>query len=230
MDSHPATKAVRQARRALIAIVVSALMAAAAAATLVGHEVLRMAWPTGAATRAPLAAPHRRELRAVAAPPPVEIRPDVATAVGEPRAAEGKPQAHPPARPVIPRPEAGPRRRPALPKPRIVDGAGAEADVERQDLSRSAVHDHITRHRDEIRACYESALSADSTAAGVVEVQFTINPEGTVASAEATAIGMDREVSRCVRDAIASIVFPRSASPIRVSYPVKFVRRSVSGR
>jgi hypothetical protein len=51
-----------------------------------------------------------------------------------------------------------------------------------------------------------------------------------VASAEATATGLDREVSRCVEEAIAAIVFPKPAGPIHVSYPFKFVRRDAGER
>lgn len=246
MDPH-ATKALRKARRALIAIVVSALMAAAAAATLVGHEVARMAWrPTGDAPRMVSRDRYPREVRTAestvhlriehspsgelrpAMPPAGHGKPKAVASAGGPRSTVSNPDAPQLARPVPVQQEATPRHGEAPPKANVLDGAGALPDLGRQDLSREDVRNTIASHRNAVRRCYESALSANPTAAGTVTARFTITPEGTVTAA--TAAGLDREVSRCIEEAVASIMFPRSASSIRVSYPFTFVPRTTADR
>jgi hypothetical protein len=240
MDPH-ATKALRKARRALIAIVVSAVMAAAAAATLVGHEVARMAWqPTGDAPRMMSRHPVPREVHAPDSAMQVLIehapgarlhadehgKPGAVASAGSPRGAGGKPGAPQLARPAAMQQEATPRRGEPTTATDAVDGPGALPDLGRQDLSREDVRNTIASHRNAVRRCYELVLSASPTATGTVTARFTITPEGTVTAAAATATGLDRKVSRCIEEAVAAMVFPRSASSIRVSYPFRFVPRT----
>lgn len=246
MDPH-ATTALRKARRALSAIVVSALMAAAAAAALVGHEVARMAWrPTGDAPRMVSRDRYPREVRAVesavhlpiehspsmelhpAIPPAEHGKPRAVASAGSPRSTASQPSAQQLARPVPVPQGAAPRHDETPTTTNAVDGAGAWPDLGRQDLSREDVRNTIASHRNELRRCYEIALSANPTAAGTVTARFTITPEGTVTAA--TAAGLDRAVSRCIEEAVASITFPRSASSIRVSYPFTFVPRTTADR
>jgi len=62
-----------------------------------------------------------------------------------------------------------------------------------------------------VRHCYADALQRDPTLAGLVRVQLTIDPAGTLAAASVVANGTgDETVGGCVLDGVRAARFPPS--------------------
>jgi TonB family protein len=78
----------------------------------------------------------------------------------------------------------------------------------------------VRNHINEVRHCYNEALSGDPTVAGRVEITFLIGPEGRVPSAivSQNATG-DADVAQCIVAAVKRWRFPTSGGTARVSYP-----------
>jgi hypothetical protein len=79
--------------------------------------------------------------------------------------------------------------------------------------------------RNEMRACYEAALKNDKTLAGSVELEFVIEPDGTVGK---HAIGAkstlpDPAVGKCLDQMVSTLSFPAfGGEKITVTYPLAF--------
>jgi len=113
------------------------------------------------------------------------------------------------------------------PPPRVVDAslpdAGADAALA---FGLSTPADKVTI-RKVIRAaksgfefCYERALLKQPSLAGVVEVEFKIEVDGSVI--HAVAKGLTPEVEQCMVEKTRELRFPPSTSRISVRYPFNF--------
>ena len=100
--------------------------------------------------------------------------------------------------------------------PRCVIGIGG--------LDKSIIRRYIRRRLPQIQYCYEKQLLAKPDLAGDVDVEFMINPDGSVS--EVHASGVDDEVSSCVRGVIEGIAFPHNEQNTQVHYPFTFQRAS----
>lgn len=83
----------------------------------------------------------------------------------------------------------------------------------------------VRASRSEMRACYEAALKNDKTLAGSVELEFVIEPDGTVGK---HAIGAkstlpDPAVGKCLDEMVSKLSFPAfGGEKITVTYPLAF--------
>ncbi len=79
--------------------------------------------------------------------------------------------------------------------------------------------------RNEMRACYEAGLKNDKTLAGTAQLEFVIEPDGTVSK---HAIGAkstlpDAAVSKCLDGVVAALSFPAfGGEKITITYPLVF--------
>jgi hypothetical protein len=90
------------------------------------------------------------------------------------------------------------------------------------DLDKAIIRRYIKRNIQKIQYCYEKALLAKPKLAGTVQTQFFIKPDGTVANA--TASGVDPDVSNCLASVIKMIEFPKpkGGGGVQVNYPFTF--------
>lgn len=86
-------------------------------------------------------------------------------------------------------------------------------------LSREDVRRTVRRHVNEVRFCYEQALTRRPDAEGRVAVSFVIAPSGAVQSASASSTLSDAQVGSCVANAVRTWTFPQAPSPTGVTYP-----------
>lgn len=76
-------------------------------------------------------------------------------------------------------------------------------------LSAEVVRRVIQRHVNEVRFCYERALTASPALAGSVEVAFEVEPSGSAASARVTSTTLsDASVESCITGAVGRWTFP----------------------
>jgi len=87
-------------------------------------------------------------------------------------------------------------------------------------IDRAIIRRYLRRNLQRLQYCYEKELLAKPAIAGAISVRFLIGPTGTVG--EATATGVDPEVSTCVADVIKSIRFPAGGAPVMIVYPITF--------
>lgn len=97
--------------------------------------------------------------------------------------------------------------------------------VIRPYLDRNTVHRTITRHRNDLRACYNRALRHDPTLTGRVVLSFLIE-QGTVT--ETSIDTPDPGFEACLNQTVRDWTFPtpEGAGRVVVHYPVVF---AVSG-
>jgi hypothetical protein len=100
-------------------------------------------------------------------------------------------------------------------KPTQLDDRGSPGELDRDIVRR-----YIGFHLDQVRHCYEEQRIARPALVGTVHAQFTIAPQGSVATS--VAAGLDGEVASCVAGVIKDIAFPRSGVGVQVSYPFHF--------
>ena len=102
-------------------------------------------------------------------------------------------------------------------KPPVVEGFLGK------DVIRRVVRSHIN----EIRGCYNQALTRNPNAEGRVEVNFVILGSGSVASARVVANGLkDPDAGRCIEKAVKRWHFPtpRGGGSAIVTYPFRMGR------
>jgi TonB family protein len=96
--------------------------------------------------------------------------------------------------------------------------------VVRGALDKTIIKRLIARRRNEVRACYETALQKDHSLAGRVELQLTISPDGRVTNATADKSEVGEDVGACIAHAARSWRFPAvdSGGISVVNYPFAF--------
>ena len=90
------------------------------------------------------------------------------------------------------------------------------------DIDRTLVDRAIQKRMRQIRACYEKALTTKPKLEGKVTIQFRIERAGNVTNVRAK--GVDDELDACIVQQWRKIVFPKSAHPWDLTYPVVFKR------
>ena len=89
------------------------------------------------------------------------------------------------------------------------------------DLDPAIVRRYIKRNIQRIQYCYERELLRNPGLAGVVQSQFVIGANGSVAGA--TATGVNEAVASCIATVIRNIEFPRPLTgTVQVRYPFAF--------
>jgi TonB family protein len=104
---------------------------------------------------------------------------------------------------------------------RVPQIRSGNADV-RGSLSKEVIRRVIQRHLNEVRFCYEQALSAQPALSGRVQVKFVISPSGAVpaANVESSTLGAAR-AEQCIAQAVRRWAFPApdGGGVVIVSYP-----------
>ncbi|UQA60870.1 AgmX/PglI C-terminal domain-containing protein [Polyangium aurulentum] len=73
------------------------------------------------------------------------------------------------------------------------------------------------------RPCYEEVIKTNPTASGKINLDFTVEPDGRVSKAKATADGATlQSMEQCMLGATQKIVFPAAAKETTVVYPIMF--------
>jgi TonB family protein len=92
----------------------------------------------------------------------------------------------------------------------------------RGSLSKEVIRRVIQRHLNEVRFCYEQALSAQPELSGRVQVKFVISPSGAVpaANVESSTLGASR-AEQCIAQTVKRWTFPApdGGGVVIVSYP-----------
>ncbi len=90
------------------------------------------------------------------------------------------------------------------------------------DYDKAIIRRYIKRNIDKIAYCYEHELLAHPGLVGEVQVQFFIQPNGTVRGS--VGKGFDAAVASCVADVVGQIAFPAppDGGGIQVNYPFNF--------
>jgi hypothetical protein len=90
------------------------------------------------------------------------------------------------------------------------------------EYDKSIIRRYIKRNIDKIAYCYEHELLAHPGLVGEVQVQFFIQPNGTVRGS--VGKGFDATVASCVADVVGQIAFPAppDGGGIQVNYPFNF--------
>jgi outer membrane biosynthesis protein TonB len=94
-------------------------------------------------------------------------------------------------------------------------------------LSAEVIRRAVRRHTNEVRHCYERALSTEPDLAGRVTVQFIVAPNGAVQSSAVVPARTDLgsgEVSDCVAGTVQRWSFPTpdGGGVVSVTYPFVF--------
>lgn len=100
----------------------------------------------------------------------------------------------------------------------------AKAQV-KGSIDRHIIRRIVRNHINEVRHCYNEALTRDPTAAGRVTMQFVISPTGAVSNAVVGDSDIeDAELGRCIAKAVKRWTFPVSADAgnALVNYPFVF--------
>ena len=89
-------------------------------------------------------------------------------------------------------------------------------------LDKAIIRRYIKRSIEKIAYCYEHELLAHADLEGTIQVQFFIQPDGSVKGSHGG--GFDPTVANCVADVVGSIQFPRpeSGGGVEVNYPFTF--------
>lgn len=90
-------------------------------------------------------------------------------------------------------------------------------------LDKEIVRRIVRQHRNEVRFCYERGLTARPELSGRVVTQFTIANSGRVLGSAVSESSLgDRDVERCLAEAVRRWEFPSSQQTAVVSYPFVF--------
>ncbi|NVB37749.1 TonB family protein [Pseudenhygromyxa sp. WMMC2535] len=92
------------------------------------------------------------------------------------------------------------------------------------NLDKDVIRRIVRAHVNEVRACYETGLSADPSLTGTVEIRFEIDATGKVTSATvASNDSGDEALGQCVAKAAGTWKFPKPAGggSVTVTYPFK---------
>lgn len=95
----------------------------------------------------------------------------------------------------------------------------ASAEIE-EDNVRFVVQHHLPQ----VQSCYERALKQDARLEGVIELQFTLQPDGSATGAHSVANSTGNEgLATCLSHLVESWQFPRPADgPLDFVYPFAF--------
>jgi len=87
------------------------------------------------------------------------------------------------------------------------------------DLSKAEIRRTVKANLKKIAACYEKALAINPALEGTLQTQFFITPSGSVNNASAS--GIDVEVSTCVAAVLKTLEFPapKGGGGVQVNYP-----------
>jgi hypothetical protein len=88
------------------------------------------------------------------------------------------------------------------------------------EYDKSIIRRYIKRNLDKIAYCYERELLAHPGIVGEINVQFFIQPNGSVGSSAGK--GFDASVASCVADVVKTIEFPAPHGGVQVNYPFNF--------
>ena len=92
-------------------------------------------------------------------------------------------------------------------------------------LDRAQIAAVVNKHIQEIRHCYEKNLINDPSLSGKIQVEWTINPDGTVAGVKTKFSSMKGgDVTGCIAGRIRTWQFPRPKGNgyVIVNYPFMF--------
>lgn len=95
-------------------------------------------------------------------------------------------------------------------------------------LDKEVIRKVIHEHREQIRACYETAITRREDLKGKVSVKFTISAEGPVSAAEIVAdTPGDQPLAECVVNAVKTWTFPKpkGGGIVMVTYPFIFASK-----
>jgi len=130
-----------------------------------------------------------------------------------------------------PRQSAPPTTPTPAPLPRVIDAglpdAAPDAAVDAgfafdpgDALDRATIQKVFRAGAAGFRFCFEKALQQQPNLAGRVDVNITIEADGTVSAADAK--GLTPEVEQCMVEKTRELRFPPSTSRISVRYPFNF--------
>ncbi len=107
---------------------------------------------------------------------------------------------------------------------RVPAGVDLGRPEPRGSLSAEVIRRVVTRHRSEIRFCYEQALQSRPDLEGRVMARFIISPTGAVTSSMATGSIGHHGVEQCVAQAVRRWSFPapEDGGVVTVNYPFVF--------
>jgi TonB family protein len=111
-----------------------------------------------------------------------------------------------------------------LSKKGVIDIGGIDAEPPVCiGLDKDLIRQVVRAHRNEIRYCYELALTSNPKLRGKTAVKFTIAPSGTVTAASITDSNV-HEVDDCVTSRVRSWNFPKppGGGTAIVTYPFVF--------
>ncbi|MCC6648625.1 MAG: AgmX/PglI C-terminal domain-containing protein [Polyangiaceae bacterium] len=91
---------------------------------------------------------------------------------------------------------------------------------------RSRVNSEVEPHHPELRACYDEGLGRNDKLAGIVQVKFTVAPNGEpVAVADEGSSLSDKDVISCILSRFAKMRFtPWEGKAVTLLYPMEFSR------
>jgi TonB family protein len=89
-------------------------------------------------------------------------------------------------------------------------------------LDRAIVKRYVQSKKDAYAYCYDRQLQIKNDLGGTVALEFVISPNGNVISVVIADNSVDQAVGSCVKEAVATIQFPRSAQMTKVKYPFIF--------
>ena len=89
-------------------------------------------------------------------------------------------------------------------------------------IDRTTIDRVIMKRKRYIRACYEKELTVKADLEGKITVKFRIEPNGK--TTHVTASGVDDNLSACIAAQFRKLVFPKSAEPAELTYPLVFKR------
>lgn len=130
-----------------------------------------------------------------------------------------------------PRQSASPSPQPPAPPPRVLDAglpdAAPDAAVDAglafapgDPLDRVSIQKVFRAGAPGFRFCFEQALKQQPNLAGRVDVNITIEADGTVGQAEAK--GLTPEVEQCMVERARKLRFPPGSAAIKVHFPFIF--------
>jgi hypothetical protein len=97
----------------------------------------------------------------------------------------------------------------------------------RGDLDRNLIRRYLRRQLPKLTYCYEKQLLVNHDLQGTVTAGFLIEASGAVAGAKAS--GVSSEVSSCMADVLASIMFPKPTGGGAVQVSLAFTMRPSGG-
>jgi Ca-activated chloride channel family protein len=102
--------------------------------------------------------------------------------------------------------------------PQVQQGKASVLGSIDQDIIRRIVRAHIN----ELRACYEKALTADPSLAGRMVLEISVGSIGQVTDAKITEDQIGHDLGKCMTKAAKKWRFPSDADPFVLTYPFEF--------